>query len=434
LIFQNIHIEGVEDAMQRKFISQSLKRNSNVFDLKQLKNEYFKLVADHHIKSMRPVSSYNPETGYFDLNLIVKPNNPIQVKFGGNISTRPINQGFISGDYRIFKNRSYTLITNMYFGRFYSSLKAGARIDFPTTLPFYLAGYFTLNRWDYYSTSTEFVFEDVRPPYIIQNESNFRTEVGFPINNRGKLTFGGSYSKAKDGYYLTESIKVSDTPDHTTFNALAATTSIQTNSFNDKQYPTEGLSSSLSMNYISGNEINIPGTTSNNTSTEHYSHNFYLLKGSYDRYFKINKHFTLGLLAEGVYSNKKPFSNYISTILSAPSFNPIPHSKTIYLNNFHASKYLASGIKGIIKLSGQLHFRAEAYGFAPVSEIAEAKNYTAVYNNEKFHTISFMGSGALVFQSGLGPISFSVNYYDKSQTKFFAMFSVGYILFNRRGY
>ncbi|HEX7583591.1 MAG TPA: patatin-like phospholipase family protein [Prolixibacteraceae bacterium] len=434
LIFQNIHIEGVEDAMQRKFISQSLKRNSNVFDLKQLKNEYFKLVADHHIKSMRPVSSYNPETGYFDLNLIVKPNNPIQVKFGGNISTRPINQGFISGDYRIFKNRSYTLITNMYFGRFYSSLKAGARIDFPTTLPFYLAGYFTLNRWDYYSTSTEFVFEDVRPPYIIQNESNFRMEVGFPINNRGKLTFGGSYSKAKDGYYLTESIKVSDTPDHTTFNALAATTSIQTNSFNDKQYPTEGISSCLSMNYISGNEINIPGTTSNNTSTEHYSHNFYLLKGSYDRYFKINKHFTLGLLAEGVYSNKKPFSNYISTILSAPSFNPIPHSKTIYLNNFHASKYLASGIKGIIKLSGQLHFRAEAYGFAPVSEIAEAKNYTAVYNNEKFQTISFMGSGALVFQSGLGPISFSVNYYDKSQTKFFAMFSVGYILFNRRGY
>ena len=434
LIFKNIQVDGVEDDMQRKFIVQSIKHSSNVFDLKQLKNQYFKLVADRHIKSIRPVSTYNPETGYFDLHLLVKPNNPIQVKFGGNISTRAINQGFISGDYRIFNKRSYTFSTNMYFGRFYSSLKIGSRIDFPSTLPFYLAGYFTLNRWDYYSNNTEFVFEDVRPPYIIQNEGNFRMEIGFPINNSGKLTFGGSYSKAKDGYYLTDAIKASDTPDHTTFNALATTASILTNSFNDKQYPTEGTSSCLSVNYISGNEINDPGTTSNNSSIQQYRHNFYLLKGNYDRYFKINKPFTIGLMAEGVYSNKMPFSNYISTILSAPSFNPNTYSKTLFLNDFHANKYLASGIKAILKFSDQLHFRAEAYGFAPVNDIVEANNYTAVYSSDSFQIIRFMGSGTLVFQTGLGPISLSVNYFDKSQTKFFAMFSIGYVIFNRRGY
>jgi NTE family protein len=188
------------------------------------------------------------------------------------------------------------------------------------------------------------------------------------------------------------------------------------------------------MNYISGNEKNNPGTASNILSSKQYSHNFYLLKGCYDRYFKINKHVAFGLLAEGVYSNKKTFSNYVSTVLSAPSFNPIPYSKTIFLNNFHADKYVATGIKGIIKFSDQLHFRAEAYGFAPLSEIVETNNYMAVFKVEKFPTIKFMGSGALVYKSALGPISFSVNYYDKSQTKFFAMFNIGYILFNRRGY
>jgi len=434
LIFQNIQIEGVEDAMQRKFIIQSLKHKANVIDLKELKKEYFKLVADHHIKSLRPISRYNPETGYFDLHLMVKPNNPVQVKFGGNISSRPINQGFLSADYSLFKDRSYTFSTNMYFGRFYSSIKAGARIDFPAALPFYLAGYFTLNRWDYYTSTTEFVFEDVRPPYIIQNEGNFRLELGFPTITHGKFTLGGSYSIARDKYYLSESIKISDTPDQTIFDAFTATITNQTNSFNDKQYPTEGISSCLSMNYISGNEKNNPGTTSIISSSKQYSHNFYILKGCYDRYFKINKHVAFGLLAEGVYSNKKTFSNYVSTVLSAPSFNPIPHSKTIFLNNFHADKYVATGIKGIIKFSDQLHFRAEAYGFAPLSEIVETNNYMAVYKVDKFPTIKFMGSGALVYHSALGPISFSVNYYDKSQTKFFAMFNVGYILFNRRGY
>ena len=432
--FQNVQVEGVVDGQQRKYIIQSLKHNSNIIDLKELKKEYFKLVADPQIKSLRPVSRYNPETGYFDLNMIVKQNNPVLVKFGGNISTRPINQGFLSGDYRIFKDRSYTFSTNMYFGRFYSSFKAGARIDYPTKLPFYLAGYFTLNRWDYYSSTTEFVFEDVRPPYVIQNEGNFRMELGFPINTWGKLTFGGSVSNAKDDYYLTESIKVTDTSDHTNFNALAATAGILSNTFNDKQYPTEGISSCLSVNYISGNEKNIPGTTSNNLSTEQYNHNYFILKGNYDRYFKINRHFTLGLMGEGVYSNKKPFSNYVSTVLSAPTFSPIPHSKTIYLNNFHANKYLASGIKGIFKLSDWLHLRAEAYGFAPVEEIIETTNHGAMYNNNTHFKLNFMGSGALVFQSAIGPISFSVNYYDKSQTKFFAMLNVGYILFNRKGY
>ncbi|MBW8325968.1 MAG: patatin-like phospholipase family protein [Prolixibacteraceae bacterium] len=434
LIFQNVQIEGAEDAMQRKFIIQSLKHNANVIDIRELKKEYFKLVADHQIKSLRPVSRYNPETGYFDLHLVLKSNNPMQIKFGGNISTRPINQGFLSGDYRMFKERSYTFSTNMYFGRFYSSIKAGTRIDFPASLPFYLAGYFTLNRWDYYSSTTEFVFEDVRPPYIIQGESNFRTELGFPVKTWGKMTFGGSWSNARDEYYLTESIKLSDTPDHTTFDALTATTNFQSNSFNDKQYPTEGIATSITLNYISGKEKNKPGTTSNQSTDTQFSHDFYILKGSYDRYFKINKRFTIGWMGEGVFSNKKPFTNYVSTILSAPSFNPIPHSKTLYLNNFHANKYVASGLKGIFNISDQLHFRAEAYGFVPVRDILETSNYMAVYDEKQFSSINFMGSGAFVFHSAIGPISLSVNYYEKSQTKFFAMLNIGYILFNRKGY
>ena len=434
LIFQNIQVEGVEEANQRKYIIQSLKHQSQVIDLAELKREYFKLVADQQIKSLRPVSHYNPETGYFDLHLLAKTNDPMQVKFGGNISTRPINQGFLSGDYRFFKERSHTLSANMYFGRFYSSFKAGARVDFPSTIPLYMAAYFTLNRWDYYSSTTEFVFEDVRPPYIIQNETNFRSEIGIPIKTKGKLTFGGAWSSARDEYYLTESIKATDTPDRTTFDALSATTNIQTNSFNDKQYPTEGISSSLSLNYISGHEKNFPGTTSNSPSRKQFPHNFFLIKGHYDRYLKINNKFRLGLMAEWVYSNKKPFSNYVSTTLAAPSFNPIPHSKTIYLNNFHANKYLASGVKTIYKLSDQLHFRAEGYGFVPIREIVEANNYIAIYNKDLYSSVNFMGSAAFVFQSGLGPISFSVNYYEKSQTKLFAMFNIGYILFNRKGY
>lgn len=259
--------------------------------------------------------------------------------------------------------------------------------------------------------------------------------MGFPVRTSGKITFGGSLSNARDEYYLTESIKASDTPDRTRFNAAVGNATFQSNTFNDRQYPTEGISSCISLNYISGTEKNTPGTTSNMPFGSQVDQNFYLLKGNYERYFKINKVFTLGWMGEGVYSNKKPFSNYVATVLAAPSFDPIPHSKTIYLNNFHANKYVASGLKGIFNLSDQLHLRTEVYGFLPIRQIAEGPDFSAIYiTPQELSSIKFMASGALVFQSALGPVSLSLNYYDKSQTKFFAMLNFGYILFNKRGY
>ena len=242
LKFQNIQVEGVTDPMQRKYIIQSIKHRNNVIGLEDLRHEYFKLVADPQLKSVRPVSLYNKETGYFDLHLKVKKSNPLEINFGGNVSTKPINQGFLSVDYRFFNGRAYTLSTNIYFGRFYSSIKAGGRIDFPTRLPFYLSGYLTLNRWDYFSSSNEFFFEDVNSPYVIQDESNVRFELGFPIKTHGKLTFGTSYASSSDAYYFTESVRKNDDAEHTDFDAFSGRVSLLKNSQNYKQYATEGIS------------------------------------------------------------------------------------------------------------------------------------------------------------------------------------------------
>ena len=101
--------------MQRKYIIQSVKHKNNVIDLRQLRQEYFKLVADPQLRAVRPVSFYNKETGYFDLHLKVTKEKSLEIKFGGNVSTKPINQGFLSLDYLFFDNRAYTLSSNIYF-------------------------------------------------------------------------------------------------------------------------------------------------------------------------------------------------------------------------------------------------------------------------------------------------------------------------------
>lgn len=434
LLFQNIQVEGVSDPMQRKYIIQSVKHKNEIIDLDQLRKEYFKLVADPQLRSVRPVSFYNKETGYFDIHLKVRKEKALEIKFGGNVSTKPINQGFLSLDYLFFDNRAYTLSTNLYFGRFYSSIKAGGRIDFPTNLPFYLSGYLTLNRWDFFTSSNEFFFEDVSSPFIIQDESNVRFELGFPVKTHGKITLGTSYSSSIDSYYFNESIKRDDNAEETRFDAFSSRISIERNSQNYKQYATEGVASELSFTHTLGNEKHHPGSNSPLNRPFTGSHGFFTLKGKYDNHFPITRRSTLGLTLEGVYSNKKLLNNYSATLLEANTFSPTPFSQTMFLENYRANKYVASGLKSIIELSSQMHLRMEGYAFLPVQQIIRGENYQAIYHPDNYSEISLMGLGGLVYHTALGPLSLTVNYFEKPNTKFYVVFSFGYVLFNKRGY
>lgn len=434
LFFQNIQVEGIKDDMQRRFIIQSVKHNYNVISLQELKKEYFKLVADAHLKSIRPISRFNKETGYFDLHLIVEPEKKVEVNVGGNISTKPINQGFASFNFRSYNARAYNLMSNIYFGRFYSSFKFGGRIDFPSLFPFYLAGYSTLNRWDFFSSSSELFFEDVRPPFIIQDENNLRFEAGFPLGVLSKFHGGISFSKSDDEYYQTDIFKKEDVPDKTTFNAFAAYMGIEKNSLNYKQFATEGQRSKLEIKYIKGSERNTPGTTIATNNSGESDHQYFQLEVGAVKYFNLGNAFTIGTQLESVLSNKNLFLNYRSTMLSAPGFYPTPHSKSLFIENFHSNNYLAGGLKGIIHFNPSLHLRLEGYAFLPIKEEFQNAAFKPYRNDKPFENYYLQGMAAMVYQTGVGPVSLMLNYYEKENTSLYVSLNFGYILFNKRGF
>jgi NTE family protein len=434
LLFQNIQVEGVNDPEQTKYIIQSIKRGEDVVSLSSLKKEYFKLVADEQIKSIQPVSRYNNETGYFDLHLKIEPEKRIETNFGGNISTRPINQWFASIDYRFYKNRAYNLSSNVYFGRFYNSFKFGGRIDFPSKLPFYLAGYSTINRWDFFSSSSEIFFEDVRPPYIIQFEYNTRVETGFPLGMHSKLLAGISYSRSVDEYYQPEVFKNADKPDNTTFSATAAELRIENNSLNYDQYATEGALHYFSLKYISGKESYNPGSISSTNNEISNRHKYFLLNAHSAQYFNLSRKFTLGTEFEATFSNKELMSNYTSTMLSAPGYHPTPHSKSMFISNFHSNNYLAAGLRAILNFNKSLHLRVEGYGFLPVNYELYSSSLTFSKSGILLRDYYLQGLAALVYQTGVGPLSLALNYYEKESSRFYLTLNFGYILFNKRGF
>ena len=434
LMFNNIQVEGVRDNRQRRYIIQSIKFKEKIIGIEQLRESYFKLIADEHIKSIQPLAYYNQNTGYFDLHLKVEPRKPFDVEFGGHLTTRANTFGFIQANYKTFNNRSYNLSTNLYFGRFYNSFMLGGRIDSPNKTPFYFSGYFTLNTWDYFATSTDLIFTDIRPSYIKQNESNLRLEIGVPYTKTGIIDFGFAQSNSLDEYYQTKVFNEGDKLDETTFSAYSGHVRIDKKNYDYKQYPTEGGRKLLSINYISGNENFNPGSTAPVPNKVSQNHNYFQINALYDQYFTINKYFTLAAFGQSAINNNKLYSNYTATVLNAPSFTPTPNSKSMFNELFRANQYFAIGGKAIYKINTSLHFRTELYGFFPIQSLIAEKNNTVKYSDKIFTEGHLMALGAAVLQTRFGPLSVELNYYDKPGKRWFFSINMGYMLYNKRGF
>lgn len=428
LIFNNINISGI-DSSQMNYIKKSLRYRSDTISVQRLRPEYVKLASDEKIKQIYPQAVYNPSTGYYDLNLRIKKEKDLFVSFGGNISNRPINEGFIGLQYNYFGRAAITLAGNTYFGKYYSSAQARARLDFAFRLPFYLESKYTINKWDYFKSSSSF-FEDSKPSYLIVRDSYFEGNMGIPVAYKGKINIGGAFSSLSNEYYQTNDFLESDTADFTTFDNYSAFVHFERNSLNRKQYATEGSSLQFKSRYITGKELTIPGSTAPpEKQTFRNNLEWFQLKLKYDKYFNKDWRVKLGFLGEMVYSNQPFFNNYTASILSAPAFQPIPESKSLFQERFRAHSYVAGGLKNIYEIGNNFQIRLEGYVFQPLNEIQQTEDRSPHYGKE-FSIRYFLGTFATVYHTPVGPVSLSLNYYDKAEQQFSFLFHFGYIIFN----
>lgn len=431
LTFDEIKITGLTKN-QEAYVRNLLRTKEDTFGLEELKVRYFRVFYDSKIKNIYPKAVYKPETGKYRLDLNIKPERDFTIQFGGNFSSRPINTGFIGLKYNYFGRYAWTLNANSYFGRFYGSTSVRSRIDFPTKLPFYLEPEFTMNRWDYFKSFATF-FEDVRPSFLVHNEHYFGMNTGFSIGAKSKLVVENRYSDTRFDYYQTQNFLSTDTFDVTNFESYIGGLTYEYNTLNRKQYANEGTLLKLSGHYIRGDEESIPGSTAFLKDPVIAEHEWLVFKAVFDKYFNKRGWFKLGIYGEAVYSTQGFFSNYTSTILAAPAFQPIQESSTIFLNDFRAFQYGAGGLKAIISLHKNVDFRAEGYIFQPYQTIRKNKLLRPVLE-EEFATRFYVGTAGIVYHSPLGPVSASLNYHDTRDKPFSFLFHFGYILFNNKSF
>jgi len=428
LEFNSVNIEGISKS-KRVYMNNYLNTGYGTYSFNKFKKDYFKLLADNSISSVYPLARYDSARNSFDLILDVDQESNIKIGIGGNISSGNINQGFAEIRYNHLGQYSKQAYANVFYGRLYSSAKVSGRIDFPTKPEFYLKGAFTLNRLDYFNSTSEPFFEDVKPSYFIKNENFGKIEIGLPIKYSKRFLFGVNAGNINPEYYMKEEFYKTDTIDKTKMNYFYPYVALEHNALNYRQYATRGTSYKLKAYYLEGKERFIPGSShfSDDVITQHQR--WINLNFQFKKYLPVSNHFNFGFSGELNLTNRDFFTNYNSTMLSSPAYNPFPHSQTLFMDNYIAHNYLGGALHPILKFSNRFHLRSTLAGFLPYRDINQKNNKLPEYS-KKFKNYYYLGNLALVYQSVLGPVSLSMNYYNKENQNLYFLFNFGFILSN----
>lgn len=429
LIFEDVKINGLTNG-QSKYIRNSMRIKNDSVSAKNFESQYIKVSSDDKIKSLYPSAIYNKETNKFTLNLKAKKEKDLFVSFGGVFSSRPINEAYIGLQYNILGRTAISVMANTYFGKLHNSISGGFRLDFPFKIPFYWKTTFNKDGWDYFKSSTTF-FEDTKPSFLIQEDLYIRSELAFPVAYKGKVVIDGTGGELENKYYQTKQFLSTDTTDLTRFRNLTAGLRFERNSLNYKQYATQGSFLSFGAKFIRGEEHNQPGSTSLIKDEFDTILDWVQLKVTYDKYFLRNSKVNFGVFGEGVYSNQPFFNNYTASVLSAPAFQPISESKTLFQENFRAHSYFALGVKNVNQIFKNTQLRFEGYLFQPFNQILP-NNVNKAYYGKEWQVQQFIFSAALVYKTPLGPIAVNANFYDKFDEPWSFLFHFGYLIYNKK--
>lgn len=428
--FRDIYIEGA-NAQQQAYIKKEFHDDPHeVFTYEDLKRGYFRLLADNMISEIIPHAVYDPQTDLYSLRLKVKMEDNFSVRIGGSVSTTSSNQIYLGVGYQNLNYYSKEVTIDGQIGKIYNNAQFMARFDLPTRVPtsYRLIG--SISTFDYYKKDKLFSRHDI-PSFNSKDERFLKLMVSLPFlaNKRAEFSFG--IGKLEDNYFQSNVIDFEkDRSDQSMYRLLGGAIGFYGSTLNARQYATKGYYEKLIAQIFTGKEKFIPG---NSPETATWKERQSWLQISYmkEAYYTMSPKFTLGWMAEAVYSSKNFSENYTATMMQACDFSPTPHSELMYNEAFRANQYIAAGIKPIYVLNDMFQVRTEFYGFVPIFPIKK-NSFNKAYYGKVFSRFEYLGELSVVCHLPFGAISAYVNHYSSPRKEWNVGITLGWQLFNYR--
>ena len=429
--FRDIYIEGANPQQQAYIKKEFHDEDHEVFTYEDLKRGYFRLLSDNMISEIIPHAVYDSENDLYSLHLKVKMEDNFSVRMGGSVSTTSSNQIYLGLGYQDLNYYSKEITLDGQIGKVYNNAQLMAKIDLPTRIPTSYRLIASLSTFDYYKKDKLFSKND-KPSFNSKDECFVKLMVALPFlaNKRAEISIG--YGKLQDNYFQSSVINFDkDRSDRSTYNLLGGAIGFYGSTLNARQYATKGYFEKLVAQVFSGKEKFIPGNPTETSVTTKERQSWLQISYMKYAYHTMSPKFTLGWMAEMLYSSKNFSENYTATMLQAADFSPTPHSKLMYNEAFRANQFLAAGIKPIFVFNDMFQFRSEFYGFVPIFPIKKNALNKAYYG-KAFSRFEYIGEISVICQLPFGAISAYVNHYSSPKKEWNVGLTLGWQLFNYR--
>lgn len=430
LRFRDIRIEGA-NAQQQAYIKKEFHdEDYEVFTYEDLKRGYFRLLADNMISEIIPHAVYDSENDLYELHLKVKMEDNFSVRMGGSVSTTSSNQIYLGLGYQNLDYYSKEIILDGQIGKIYNNAQLMAKVDLPTRIPTSYRFIASVSTFDYYKKDKLFSKND-KPAFNSKDERFVKLMVALPFTANKRVEFSVGYGQLQDNYFQSSVINFEeDRSDRSTYKLLGGSIGFYGSTLNARQYATRGYFEKLIAQVFTGKERFYPGNPME-TSSIRERQSWLQISYMKDAYHSMSSKFTLGWMAEVLYSSKNFSENYTATMMQAAEFSPTPHSKLMYNEAFRANQYMAAGIKPILVFNDMFQFRTEFYGFMPIFPINKNALNKAFYG-KAFSRFEYMGEISMICRLPFGAISAYINHYSSPKKEWNVGLTIGWQLFNYR--
>jgi NTE family protein len=431
-----LRVSLVNSSSDRKqdlpFVRTSIlpKFSKQVLDSTSLEKRYFRTLSSPYFGFVNPTLEMGNDTNLM-LRLKVNKANAFRVDFGGIISSRAINTGFLSLAYRRAGYVGQRIEVSSYFGKFYGSGKINYELVIPGSSPISLSAFLVLNRWDYFKSFATF-FEDVKPSFLIQEERYTGLQLKIPTGNHAVLSANARVFWLDDSYYQTPFFTKEDTADYTSFIGERIRLSYTRNTLNRKQFASSGNFFECKVSYVRGKELTFPGSTSTSDDTISKNHRWLSIQLEALSFpFQKKQVVNWGLHLKSVLNSQSLFANYTASMLALPGLNVLPDLDTYFIPAYRSTQYVCAGTQLIVSPLKNIDLRLDAYAFLPIIQLVLHPDGTFTYA-KPLDGSSVLAAANVIYHSPVGPVRATLNYLPKYAQPFQFQIGFGYLLFNER--
>ena len=434
-LFDNVNISGLKRA-HSKYVSGLFRRWSNEpRDLAATRRYFYRLIADPTLDKLYPTSTYDPQSGYYSLNLDITRSKNISAKIGGTISSSSTSQMFLELEHLFFGQIPIRFWGNGYFGRFYNAGKVAMRSYFTYPSLFYMEGGFQLDRWNFMEADPDILFIDTRNAMMIKQDGGFYANLGLPIGMSGKITTGPSMGVYKQQYYLNKQFMSNDKLDKTLLEYGGCHFTYERTTLDNRMYPTKGTEFFARAKITSLNEKFQQGTSAEQlVTTDNASKFFKDITLNYKNYMLHKGRVTFPVTMELNLSKHDTLCNSMSDLLATNAYRPTPYTQTVIFEDFRANKYIAGSIGVLVRLYSQVHFLLDAHVFQPYQKdflLADDNGDYFTERRGRFSGREYFCNATLFYNTFIGPMALNIRYMPHGSSHFYFMFNIGYMIYNK---